>query len=108
MVVCILDTQLYKMAICDGSICLRIEMAKVSKNALYPLLDDAIPNNLKTKYIYYPKVLTGHFHFIDFLQTHKQSYSSIYIPKQADVSVNLDIKRFDIHVILNITSRIRR
>ena len=31
--------------------------------------------------VYYPKVLTGHLHFIDFLQTHKQSYNSTYIPK---------------------------
>ena len=40
-----------KMAICGGSICLRIEPATVSKKDLYPLLDDTFPNNLKTNYI---------------------------------------------------------
>ena len=44
--------------------------------------------------------------FINFLENQTLSCISIYIPKQTDVSVYLDIKRF--HKTLNTTSRVRR
>ena len=47
-----------------------------------------------SKQLYKSKVLIGLSQFVDFLQNQNKYYRSIYIPKQADVSVNLDIKRF--------------